>query len=200
MLGKTHAAVGAAAALLLAEPGSLSGCLLALAGGALGGAAPDMDLLDNENRADARHAHLLAAALFVVLLAVDSQTGFRVCGAILERSGSFAAGLGLYAVLSVFGVLAEHRGFTHSLLALFLFTEAARLVYEPIGAYYLAGYVSHLLLDFLNKKGMRLFFPFRTRVCLGLCCSDQLANRGCLWLGLAAAAALLLFRLAPLAA
>lgn len=66
-----------------------------------------------------------------------------------------------------------HRGATHSLLAVFLFYVAARLlalrflgrdVAGPMVLALAAGYLSHLLLDMLNPQAVPLFWPWKVRV------------------------------------
>lgn len=62
-----------------------------------------------------------------------------------------------------------HRGFTHSLLSLFLASLLALLlvqllpypttIYTVVG--FLFGYASHIILDCLNPAGVPLFYPIK---------------------------------------
>ena len=67
-----------------------------------------------------------------------------------------------------------HRGFTHSLLSMVI---TGSLVYiissaivpnlkNPVCSGYLLGYLSHLILDMLNPKGVPLFFPCKVKISL----------------------------------
>ena len=68
-----------------------------------------------------------------------------------------------------------HRGFTHSLLALLLFTGVVYGVAAIIGSgigYWIAigfgmGYASHILMDSINPKGVPLFFPIKHKFSFG---------------------------------
>lgn len=72
-------------------------------------------------------------------------------------------------------LLFTHRGFTHSALSLFLFialvfgiSRYLPFAYQnPVLYGCFLGYVSHLLLDSLNPKGIMFFYPFKVRVSVG---------------------------------
>lgn len=65
-----------------------------------------------------------------------------------------------------------HRGFTHSLLALFLFAGVLYFPFVRVNiplltwAYYgaITGYLSHIILDMLNPDGVPLLFPLSTHI------------------------------------
>ena len=60
----------------------------------------------------------------------------------------------------------------------------------------LAGGLSHLLLDTLNKKPVPWLYPLvKKGFCLRLCRADKAANAAFLWLGLAASAALIAWKI-----
>lgn len=69
-----------------------------------------------------------------------------------------------------FGRKCRHRGFTHSLLFLFILSKGCELlvligqhniVFISVSTGFLLGYLSHLVLDILTKEGIELFFPCR---------------------------------------
>ncbi len=62
------------------------------------------------------------------------------------------------------GIAATHRGFFHTPLAALLFWLAARSFGgQVIGSAFLTGYLSHIALDSLSRKGIALFFPLSMR-------------------------------------
>ena len=80
-----------------------------------------------------------------------------------------------------------HRGFSHSLLALVLETACVQLVFPEAALPFAAAFASHVLLDLMNKRPVRLFFPAKKGVCLGWFYADGLANKafaaiGAFWL------------------
>ena len=86
--------------------------------------------------------------------------------------------------LYIFGTKKNHRKFTHSLLALIIYSIPIALIYEPILEYFMIGYFSHLLIDLLNKRGIQLLFPLKFKFCFKLCYADGLGNKLLMVLGL----------------
>ena len=91
-----------------------------------------------------------------------------------------------FAVFFVFAIFVgsrtEHRSATHSLVALLLYSW---LFYRMTGqnqrttAWFFAGYASHLVLDFLNKKGEALLWPLLSkRFCMHLSRSESRLGDG----------------------
>ena len=68
-----------------------------------------------------------------------------------------------------------HRGFTHSPLALLLFTGSVFYICNMLGNQYILwggtgasiGYASHILLDAFNPKGVPLFYPYKKKFSFG---------------------------------
>ena len=190
MLGKTHIAFGLALSLAVTQPATRAELTAALAGGAVGGWLCDLDLRRADQDND--RAFLLAAGLTAAALAADLFAGGGFCADVAAR-----AGLAVFAgaALLLFGagcalLSGSHRSFTHSLAAAAFFTWAAGLLSGALALPFGAAYASHLLLDLTNRKGLRLFFPLRKRVCLGLWPARGAANTALF--GLSSALALLL--------
>ena len=195
MTGKTHVIVGTAAGLAAAsalEPGLASPAALACAaaGGALGRHA-SRPRRQKSPRTRCRSGSRAAGAPRCSSL----RWGWRrpPAGRLARR----AAGAGLEVVVAgVIALLAlccaarlsTHRGFSHSLLALAGFAAATWLVCPPLAPCVAAGMASHLALDALGRRPVRLAWPVRRGVCLGLCKTDGVVEACCLVAGLAVAA------------
>jgi inner membrane protein len=78
-------------------------------------------------------------------------------------------------VISLLG--GGHRSWMHSLVGLIVFSLPAYL-YNPAAGYAVAaGCMTHLLLDMLNPKGIRLFWPFgKWRHIIGIPSNSTLGN------------------------
>ncbi|NGU67302.1 metal-dependent hydrolase, partial [Clostridium perfringens] len=68
------------------------------------------------------------------------------------------------------GSKCRHRGFTHSLLCLSLLVVTLyiilnisnfNIIFLIIAIGFIAGYISHLTLDFLTSEGIELFYPWK---------------------------------------
>ena len=86
MTGRTHLAVGAAAAMLAAGPAAgLTGLAVAAAGGAVGATLPDLDVRDTAHPWRERLTRAGAAALLVGALVFDAASGASVTREAMAR-------------------------------------------------------------------------------------------------------------------
>ena len=177
--------MGVATSLILLNPTNIGDCLIAVTGGALGGVAADIDTVDNSYEDDAAVGQVIAVLLTIacVLLDYKNQIGiiedFMFGSKIITILGVIA-----YILLMIKGFNSNHRSFTHSFLALILFTISTWLIYPPLSIAYFAGYLSHLTLDVLNKKRVPLFYPIGKGICLKLFYAGKLANKVFMWIGI----------------
>lgn len=189
MMSRTHIAVGVAAALACARPETLAEGAATVMLGAAGAKLSDIDMLWNKRPRDVGVSLLTAALAVVCLLVLDALMGTGVFLRILSWLGAdWRIGAAMLAALCIPGYFAEHRSFTHSLLAMTLFSVAVYLILPAHATAFIVGYGTHLLLDLLNRKPLRLMYPFRRSWCLGLCSADGVVNGLLMWLGLAAIA------------
>lgn len=163
MLGKTHSAVGAASALLIVGGTAVNHPVDLAIGAAIagiGGLLPDIDLGSEHSQKIA----IFTAITFIVL-------GLK------NFSPATIIGCFPLAFLEGAGLKSNHRGFTHSILALGLFSLVAYFMIPKYAIWFAVGYASHLVIDLLNKKGESLFFPIDAKVCFNLCASDGFTNK-----------------------
>lgn len=178
MMGKTHMMAGIGAALLAAPPDTMGGCLHALLGGALGGLICDLDVQSSTYCRDARVVRNTALLLGAGILFLDWKWNMGIwnyIGTHLGRGQVF--GMGIFLAVTAAGKVSSHRSFTHSFLALGLLTAAFYFLYAPLIPYMAAGFLSHMVLDLLNKKPVEIFYPWKKGVRLGLFSSEGLANK-----------------------
>ena len=184
MLGKTHLAMGAAAALAVAQPDTTASCFAAIIGGVVGGVLPDVDTMRTDGKLGAPQTQAFAATVTAALLLLDSilKTGLWR-GLMARDEKTIMIGGCCFAALWVWGYFSDHRTFTHSLLSMCLFAGAVNLIYPPFSISLLVGYASHLLLDLLNRRPLKLMYPLDSGFCFGLCYSNKTANNIFLYVG-----------------
>lgn len=176
MMGRTHLAAGVACALAVAAAGESAAATVALAvaGGAVGATLPDLDV---KRGVEALVVRAIAAALVVpaAVLALRAPLAAGV-PALLAAPPAVLGLAGLLAVCA--GIrLSAHRGFSHSLAALAGVTASLALVWPQVAPYVAVGFASHLALDALNHRRVRLLWPAGRGFSLGLCSADGLVNR-----------------------
>ena len=177
MMGKTHLTIGIAAALAAAQPATLPDCLAAVLGGTIGGVLCDIDTLRNDGHNDSIAVQLGAVGIAACILAIDWWQNMGLCASVLalHEKRLTVSVLALFT-LWVIGFFSNHRGFTHSIAAGALFSQAVWMLCPAVAIPFAAAYASHIALDLTNKKGVRLLFPMKGGVYLGLFYSDRTAN------------------------
>ena len=199
MLGVTHLAVGMGAALTLAQPATFGECFTAAIGGAVGGVLADVDTMKNDTKLGATKAQAFAAMLAASLLILDSLLKSGVWTEIRKQSDeTLIRGGIIFGILWLVGYFSNHRSFTHSLGAMFLFTWAVSQLCPSMSISFLTGYASHLVLDLLNKRPLKLFYPLDRGICFGVFYSNREANQLCLYAGWLLTACFVIRLLIPL--
>ena len=199
MLAKAHIAVGMAAAFSIVRPETVAEALPVIAGGALGCLICDLDCENRSEKSESSHWRivmcLVAAAALIedYLLDAGMWRTLGHAGASLwspsVQIGQYLwfAGLAGFIITCVFASGSGHRGFSHSLLALTLETAFLWLVFPATALPFAIAFASHVLLDMMNKRSVRLFYPAKKGMCLGWFYADKLANKlvalcGTVWL------------------
>ena len=185
MMGKTHLTIGIATSLIVMSPTNFKECIIAVVGGAIGGVAADIDIVDNDYTHDALIGQFLALGISGISLLLDYFLNLGICQYIMGRN-SVLIGIGVvaYMIFLIFGFISDHRAFTHSLIALLLFSLAIYFICPIIALAYFVGYFSHLLLDLLNKKRIPLLYPKGKGICFKLCYAGKTANTVFMYSGL----------------
>lgn len=183
MMGKTHIAVGLAAAYVTTQPKTMPEFVIATVGGSIGGIMADIDVkIDISNKfaakasLDALYGEILAIAISVAALAGDYFTGGCILQGILGHLPRFAVGVAMFVALTMIGELSKHRDRTHSLLALVLFSIPVFLIEPHIGLAFAIGYSSHLIIDLFNKSPIRMLYPLKKVISFKICYADRLGN------------------------
>ena len=99
----------------------------------------------------------------------------------------------LFLIICTYGKDQPHRSFMHSLVAGFMLTCCVNIVYPDAGPYFAVAFLSHLALDLLNYKRVKIFWPLKKGYSLKFCSADGWVNRLLLWLGPIAVAVELIF-------
>lgn len=178
MLGKTHLVVGVATVMAVTQPETISELILAVGVGGLGALISDIDAGTSESHREADKITMFSVIVVLGILALDYFFHAGIIDRIVKNSGymSVTIGILLFVGICAFGKDQPHRSFMHSFLALILLCFAMSLVWRRAVIYFAVGFLSHLGTDIFNKKKVRLLYPLKGGVALGLFRAYRLAN------------------------
>lgn len=188
MLAKAHVTVGMAAAFTVMKPETIDKALPVIAGGALGCLICDLDCEVTKEKTESSHWRIVMGLIAAAALIEDHLLNAGMWTS-LGSNGPYLwfAGLVVFVLTGGFASVSSHRGFSHSLLALDLFAGSLWLIFPAMTVPFVITFVSHLILDILNKKSVRLLYPVEKGICLGWFYADRWANKlfatvGSVWL------------------
>ena len=194
MMSRTHLAVGVGSALTIMLPTEAKFCCAAVIGGLLGGIIPDNDILDNDYTGDAILGQVIGFGTTAGILFLDKILNIGLCNELFSRSTiNLVFGLLIFIGVYIFGFFQEHRKFTHSFLAMIIYSFAVFCIYPPLIKPFIIGYSSHIFIDLLNKKKIQIFWPIETGICFGICYANKLGNRILMWGGFVVSCVLLIY-------
>lgn len=161
MTGKTHVAIGVAAALTLAHGQPVENQLALVIASSIGSLTPDLDypkaklnqkLLFIKNNLYRALFYLSLGSIFMYLYFTNKTEPFLLLG-----------------IVSIIIGISSHRSFTHSIIGVFAFASIVKLVtlnygLKSIYSGFLIGYILHLAADFLTPQGIMLFYPLKINV------------------------------------
>ncbi|MCR5061026.1 MAG: metal-dependent hydrolase [Saccharofermentans sp.] len=198
MMSKTHIVNGISLSLLLLLPHGIKSMIPVIIGAAIGSVISDLDsysdsdwnpdnlrLIESSDdperikrRLDARTGGIIVSAVIAVSLLVDYFVDDGLINNVI-RGNHIMQIMGLVGFLTVCLCcrFSERNSFSHSFLALGLEAISLLLIFPKIIFAFIIAYVSHLFLDLLNYKEIRLFFPAEKGFCFDGFEEDGLTNK-----------------------
>ena len=188
MMSMTHITIGIASALAVCRPDSLQSFLPVLAGASAGSAFCDLDCRTRPKKRDALFGRIVAAGLSAAALFIDYEIGQPMMKYINSLTTDFLAALFAFLVCGGVAAASGQRGFSHSLFAMAVYTASLSVMLRPVAAPFMTAFLSHLLLDLMNRKPVKIFWPFGRGICLRWFYADRTANTlimlaGAAWTG-----------------
>lgn len=178
MLGKTHMAVGVAAALAITRPTTLAEIVLGVGIGGMGAVISDIDVGTSESHKDADKIIVMATITMIGIGVLDYFFQLGIWNRIKSNRTVYQM---VIAVLVFIGICAygkeqPHRSFMHSFLALGMLSALIAVIYYKAMIYFIVGFLSHLTLDIFNYKKVRLFYPVKKGICFRMFHAHGIAN------------------------
>ncbi len=161
MTGKTHIAIGIAAALTITQGQALENQIIMVATTAISSLFPDLDhpksklnqkILFFKNKFFKTLFYLVIGGLFV----------YAYLSTYLKVLLFLGIACGLIGI-------SMHRGFTHSLIGLLSYSFLVKFIaieynMEYIYTGFVMGFALHLIADFFTSQGIKLFYPIKKNI------------------------------------
>lgn len=189
MLAKAHITIGMAAALTAIHPETVPDALPVIAGAAAGCLICDIDCDIAAEKKDSSRWRMAMAALFACVLIEDHLLGAGMWEGVHPQL--WFVGAAGFALTCTFAGISKHRGFSHSLLAMAIEAACLRMIFPAVCIPFIIAFFSHIALDVMNKKPVRVMYPAKKGWCLGWFYANKTADKvfaaaGTAWLFLIA--------------
>lgn len=188
MTGKTHWVVGITTALCVLQPTNLKEWGIGVGAAMVGSVISDIDVHSSHSQKILNRVIKIAVAAALVLAFVEYRFRIGILQAFSEEDGIFRAFVGLFAFLLMcaVGKNSPHRSFTHSFLGWAILSGIVYFISPLAAPYFAVAMLSHILLDLLNRRKVRLLYPLKKGICFSVCKSDGALNQLLLHVGTAA--------------
>ena len=168
MTGKTHLAVGTAAALCVTQPPHLRDWVLCIGAAVVGSVISDVDVSTSDSREALNKITAVSCLAFVVVVILECIFHLGILKNFNRESSlfRFIIGFAVMLIVCTFGKNQPHRSFMHSILGLLIFSGIVAFMYPEVELYFAIAMLSHILIDLLNKRKVRLLYPWGNGWCL----------------------------------
>lgn len=179
MLGKTHFSVGMAAGLALCRPQSITMLVAGTAVAGFGGIISDIDVGTSGayNKVDRIIGLAVGTIIGIVIADVIFHVGIYDRLMADSNIARIITGILAFLCICIFGMKQPHRSFMHSILALLGLGFFVYVIFPDVAPYFSIGFISHMVIDALNGKREKLFWPIGKGFALRMCSSNGLVNK-----------------------
>lgn len=176
---KTHVAAANAISLIVFSPPNIKSLAVIVAGASLGGAICDLDVINSETHKFVDFLVLLVGLILIGIFVLNNYYNFGVINYIKSNIPIYEQIplMLLFLGISFYGMHQPHRSFTHSIIGVISLSSIIYFLNYKIFIPFAIGMVSHICLDILNHRKVRLFYPSKDGFSLKLCYSNGYFNK-----------------------
>ncbi|MEE3343247.1 MAG: metal-dependent hydrolase [Bacilli bacterium] len=178
MTTKTHITTGVALTILITQPENIKYLTLSLAGTIIGSVIPDIDSKNSEANQIFDKVLITTSLTIILCFILEYFFNIGIYRIITKKNNidSILFSALLFFIMCLIGSRTHHRAFTHSIIGLLIYSSILYTLPNIFIYSFIIGYLSHIILDLFNHKGLKLFYPIKKRLCFNLCDSDGIIN------------------------
>ena len=180
MTKNTHLAAGVALSIAMIMPNELQSLAVCICGAAVGSTIPDVDVASSKPRKELSTIVGFSVAMVTALVVLENVLNIGLFQMIESHTALYRIILGYvtFILLCVFGTTTKHRTYTHSIVGLISFTGAMWVLFPDMTFPFFIGMLSHIWLDLLNTKKVRVLYPIKKfGIAFKLCHAEGKANK-----------------------
>lgn len=174
MLGKTHIAVGCAIYFCVAQPTDFKSLFAGVAISIIGSEVSDIDEANSKVRRVFNW--LLVGIVLLAAAATFIKNQFELSLTLPTCISTSKNLFTLFLLVLLFGYFSHHRNAMHSILIDLILSGIIAIWIGQYGYYFFVAFLSHVLLDTLNHKSVRLFYPLKIGVKFNICKANGFVN------------------------
>ena len=171
---KTHIVAANAVALAITKPDTVSKLVLTIGVATIGSILSDVDVKDSVP--DKLFDRLMISLITIICFSL----GLKYIFSMIEKFNlyfSYFVSISIFITLAFLGSKTPHRSFTHSLFGCFIFTAILSYGFGlDVLIPFVVAYLSHIILDLFNMKGVSILYPSKQKICFKLCESSGKVN------------------------
>lgn len=167
-----------ACTLAIFPPKNIWETVILVSAAAIGSTLPDLDTVNSKSGQTMNRIMASVIGVTCACMFLDYCMGIGILNWLKEISfvAGMIPGIIIFICACAFGRNQPHRSFMHSVLALVILDMSIYCVCPSAVKYFSIGFIMHILIDLLNKKRVRLFYPLKTMIGVPLFASDGIAN------------------------
>lgn len=170
MRTRTHAVVSSALSLAILRPNNIEELVLTVAVSAIGGTICDIDATTKETKKKTTIGIIGFVLLLLIGYYIDYKNSYNIFNLFINNNPYISIiGLILILIICFYGMDKPHRSFLHSILCFILLTSITYICFNNIYLPFIIGFISHILLDILNKREVKLLYPSNRGISLKKC-------------------------------
>ena len=176
---KTHLAFGNAVSLSVLRSTTITGLLITVGVSTLSSILPDVDLKNSDIDKLFDKLMIILCTFLITCCALDHIFNLGLIDIIKDFKSipKYIVSIVVLIILSFMSSKTPHRSFTHSIIALIIFSSVVKFGFNNEVLFpFVIGYFSHIFLDIFNMSGISLLYPIRKRMRFNLCDSHGFAN------------------------
>ena len=169
---KTHIVCANALALSIIRPTTMTSLLITVGSATIGSVLSDVDVKDSVP--DKLFDRLMVSLITIICLGLVLKyiLNIDIYNILMQYNKYFSyfISISIFITMAFLGSKTPHRSFTHSIFGCFIYSSIISYGFGlDVLIPFVVAFLSHIILDLFNMRGVALFYPSKYRLSFKLC-------------------------------